>query len=110
MEAQNLSWVLVSSAAQQKAKPPTIIAVVSNMHRQLPYFPFYSPLSHKVRFSKRMGGAFFLPSHMVADREAGCHLLAQKDEILTITATPQRSYRSDLKRPPKQFIRCDSCV
>lgn len=60
MEAQNLSWVSVSPAAQQKSiPPPTVIAVMPNMHRQLAYFLFYSPLSHKVQFNKRMGGTFF---------------------------------------------------
>lgn len=39
--------------------PPTVVAVAPSMHRQLPYFPFYSPLSHKLRFNKWKGGLFF---------------------------------------------------
>lgn len=67
LEAQNLSWVLICPAAQQKSIfLPTVVAVVPNMHRQPPYFLFYSPLSYQVRH-KQMGVTFFFFSLITQD-------------------------------------------
>lgn len=81
------------SSAEVNPPPASVVAVVPNMHRQLPYFLFYSPLPHKVQFNKRME-ALFLFSLITDDGGMWGRLpsIGSKGQNHNITITPQHSY------------------
>lgn len=81
------------SSAEVNPPPASVVAVVPNMHRQLPYFLFYSPLPHKVQFNKRME-ALFLFSLITHDGGMWGRLpsIGSKGQNHNITITPQHSY------------------